>query len=454
MLELHSADSLALSKDPTAVIWYYGDMCLQNSSPAILATLLICAVCGCFEPTQIDCQIVGHSMATAYKSKHTVATCDQCGFEFACDVVESDRLSVLCGNCGRQISSRLVSKPADKVKLNPGQSVRRWDVVAFRRGDRVLVKRVIGLPGEAVDFSAGNLLIDGKVTKTPERLWNKISSSVFDSRPSLSRPNSTQLSQRLVPRGEEAWDVSGTTISHHAMPATGDESREAEFDFLDYQHLRCYKSSEDAKTPAAIDDADPFNQSIRRTPHAVDELDVRVKATFAREGSIQIQRKMPQGTVSARVELRDHGVGILRLTKSDGEDIETVEQEIKVAEKSVEARLVNYDDLIHFFIDGREHVKPLRFESIENPKPFMVDASKPVVSIGVSREDSVAIEHFSVWRDWYLYQDTPMPSVKLPLDLGEGGYFVVGDNLPVSEDSRHFGQVHDIIGVVKPVDGN
>ena len=64
----------------------------------------------------------------------------------------------------------------------------------------------------------------------------------------------------------------------------------------------------------------------------------------------------------------------------------------------------------------------------------------------------MTIKRVSIWRDWYLYQDEPKPSVRLPLDTGKQGYYVVGDNLPVSEDSRHFGLVHDIIGVVKSVD--
>ena len=419
--------------------------------------LLICVAYGCQKSTQIDCQIVGHSMATAYKSEHSVATCDQCGFEFACDVVGesmSGQGAVICGNCGCQITSMPVARPADQVKLNRGQLVQRWDAVAFRRGDRVLVKRAVGLPRETVDFSEGNLLIDGAICRKPQKFWNEISSVVFDSRPSTSRANTTQLFERLVPRAKEAWAISGTNIAHDPIHAVNDTRTKAEFDFLDYRHLRCYKNSEGSETPVSIDDANPFNQSIRRTPHRVDELDVRVEATFAHKGSIQLERTMPKGTISASVELRDDQTVALRLTRRSGEDIKTVENKgIKVSGYSVELRLVTYDDLIHLLVDGREYLEAIGFESIENPERFEVDVSKPVVSIGVSREDAVTIERVSIWRDWHLYQDAPKPSVELPLDMGTDGYYVVGDNLPVSEDSRHFGVVRDIIGVVKSVDG-
>jgi len=417
--------------------------------------LLVCVVHGCQESTQIDCQIVGHSMATAYKSEHSVATCDQCGFEFACDVAGQSTAGqggVICGNCGCQVSPKPIAQPADQVKLNRGQSVQRWDVVAFRRGNRGLVKRVVGLPGETVNFSQGNLLIDGAITVKPQHVWSEISSSVFDSRPSTSETNTLQISKRLVPRAKEAWTSAETSIAHRGSQANHGDRKGDEFDVLDYRHLRCYKTSKDSKTTAAIDDANPFNQSIRRTPHRVHELDLRVEATFAHKGSIQLERNTPKGTISARLDMCDDQTIALRLTCRSGGDIKTVENSgIKVSGKSVEVRLVNYDDLTHLFVDGTEYLEAIRFESIENEERFGIDASQPVVSIGVSREDSVTIERVSIWRDWHLYQDAPKPSVKLPLDTGKDGYYVVGDNLPVSEDSRHFGLVHDIIGVVSPL---
>ena len=439
---------------------YDDEMIPQNVSlfGRFALVTLICAVCGCKEATQIDCQIVGHSMATAYKSEHSVASCDQCGCAFACDVVDADKVrqaSIVCGNCGCTISSKPVAQTADQVTLNPGQPVNRWDVVAFRRGDRMLVKRVIGLPGEVVDFAGGNLMIDGEVAVRPKPLWKEISSSVFDSRPSTSKLKSLQLFERLVPREKEAWGISEGTITHRWRPQGDGVPTEPEFDFLDYRHLRCYKTSEDVSKPAAIDDANPFNQSIRRTPHPVDELDVRLEATFAHKGSIQIDRQTSKGTISAKVELREDQTIGLQLTSRGAGAVKTLEKVgIKFSGKSAEVRLVNYDDLIHLFVDESDYLGAIRLRSSENPERFEVDASKPVVSIGVSRADAVKIERVSIWRDWYLYQDPPKPSVRLPLDTGKEGYYVVGDNLPVSEDSRHFGVVHDILGVVKPADDN
>jgi len=112
--------------------------------------------------------------------------------------------------------------------------------------------------------------------------------------------------------------------------------------------------------------------------------------------------------------------------------------------------LVNYDNQIRLFIQGKERVKPIQLEPIGNSDRFEVDTNKSPVSIGVSRDDTVTLERVSIWRDWHLYQDEPKLTVKLPLYMGKQAYYVVGDNLPVSEDSRHFGRVYDVIGVVQP----
>ncbi len=419
---------------------------------AATTTLL---VCGCQESNQVDCQVVGHSMATAFKSEHSVFTCDHCGFRFACDVVEPHQSGppVICGNCGTQIDKTGVVHDADQAKLTRGQPVKRWDVVAFRRGDRILVKRVIGLPGEIVDFRKGNLLINEQMVRRSPVRWREVAVPVFDSVPGNANANSMKLFERLVPREKSNWSVSAARLVHQSKQETNATPPNSEFDFLDYRHRRCYKNSNDLRTPVAIDDVYSFNQSIRRTPHPINELDVRIKVSFANQGAIRLERKTPKATISATVELQDDQTVALQLIRRSGGDIETVENKgIKVSSNSIEVRLVNFDDSVHLFIDGKEYLSAIRFESIENPDRSDVDVSHPVVSIGVSRGDLVTIERVSIWRDWYLFQDSPKPSVRLPLNMGKQGYYVVGDNLPVSEDSRHFGAVHDIIGVVQPVD--
>ncbi len=420
------------------------------------AAASIFAAGGCHEPSQIDCQIVGHSMAPSFKSAHSIASCEECGFEFACDLVTTGgerSVSVICGNCGCQSIEKIVPRSADRVKLIPGHPVNRWDVVAFRRGDRVLVKRVVGLPGEKVDFCHGNLVIDGRVAEKPTDICHKVSTCVFDSRPVSPAGNSMNFKERLVPREADVWEFTGPALLHNAAATHGDVAGK-EFDFLDYRHRKCYKHSGDPSALVEVDDSNPFNQSIRRSTHAVDELEVRVEAAFAQKGSIQIRRQTTEGSIIATVKFSQDKTVDLSLTRKAWGDAKTLKREgVKVSDGDVVVALVNYDDLIHLFINEMKGVGPIRLEPADNAERLRIDLSKPFVSVGVSRKDSITIRRISIWRDWYLYQQAPKPSVNLPLQLSDQGYYVVGDNLPVSEDSRHFGSVEDIIGVVQPSNG-
>lgn len=53
------------------------------------------------------------------------------------------------------------------------KSPERWDLVAFEGpidGKHIWLKRIVGLPGEEIDFDANGLLINGKSVSSPSKL--------------------------------------------------------------------------------------------------------------------------------------------------------------------------------------------------------------------------------------------------------------------------------------------
>ena len=54
-------------------------------------------------------------------------------------------------------SDLLLTSPVGRTK----DSVRRGDVVVFRRGELRMIKRAVGLPGDLVEMEAGRLIING-----------------------------------------------------------------------------------------------------------------------------------------------------------------------------------------------------------------------------------------------------------------------------------------------------
>ena len=75
-----------------------------------------------------------------------------------------------------RLEPMLVAGGSMRPTLDPGQRIavaplvrppRRGDLVVVTRGDREVVKRVVGLPGERVRLGPGGLEIDGRVVPEP-----------------------------------------------------------------------------------------------------------------------------------------------------------------------------------------------------------------------------------------------------------------------------------------------
>ncbi|MEN0110890.1 MAG: signal peptidase I, partial [Planctomycetota bacterium] len=64
------------------------------------------------------------------------------------------------------------ARRGDRVWVDRLRTPRRWDAAVVRSPDdarRLIVKRVIGLPGERVEFARGDVVIDGRViAKSPD----------------------------------------------------------------------------------------------------------------------------------------------------------------------------------------------------------------------------------------------------------------------------------------------
>ena len=71
--------------------------------------------------------------------------------------------------------------------IRGGREPRRGNIVVFQAGDRFLLKRVVGLPGETVKIEGGVLLIDGtpfaepwwSAATRPDGLWTVPADSWF-----------------------------------------------------------------------------------------------------------------------------------------------------------------------------------------------------------------------------------------------------------------------------------
>ena len=101
--------------------------------------------------------------------------CRDCGFRFAWQAARGGaRSRITCPNCGCEQTPRDAESeiPGDHVLVARSmpalRAPKRWEPVVVRRPGReseLVVKRLVGLPGETVELRHGDLYIDGRLER-------------------------------------------------------------------------------------------------------------------------------------------------------------------------------------------------------------------------------------------------------------------------------------------------
>jgi len=140
-------------------------------------------------------QIPTGSMAPTLYGRHFEVSCPYCGERFVTRGPETADYPVFffCPACGREGAPR-----STRTRLHGGDRIlvakdlylfsrpRRWDVFVFKspkRNERTMthdnfVKRLVGLPGETLEIRNGQVFVDGHIARKPGhvqgRLWQPV----------------------------------------------------------------------------------------------------------------------------------------------------------------------------------------------------------------------------------------------------------------------------------------
>jgi signal peptidase I len=124
--------------------------------------------------------VAGSSMAPTLEGPRRMFRCNDCRYEFAVGLdhlIDPDR--AVCPRCGRTSAhwGRQPDIRGDRLLVDRTafalRSPKRWEVVVFRSpqdANQLVVKRIVGLPGEAIAIRDGEVLIDGTVITPPSGL--------------------------------------------------------------------------------------------------------------------------------------------------------------------------------------------------------------------------------------------------------------------------------------------
>ncbi len=298
----------------------------------------------------------------------------------------------------------------------------RWEVVVARNpqnGAELCIKRIVGLPGERVALRDGDVIVDGAVVV-------KSRDEQLVTRQLIHREEAS--GRRWQTEQAAGWRWDETAWQHQAQP-----SKDAKW--LHYRHPRSQPVTDDV----------PANVGLSRKLNWVDEFMLAAELSVQGAGSLNLI--IDDGTATAEVRLR-LPAGEMTVVESKLHSsvvrLSALSRE-RLARGKVQIEFSNFDQQLLLVIDG--HVELRR----PWPKTKAAGTARPV-SIGVRGLD-LRLGTLTLYRD--IYHSDHAVGVRPPRaarwQLGPNEYFLLGDNAPVSLDSRLWGPLPGRLLVGKPL---
>lgn len=393
-----------------------------------------------------------------------------------------------CPNCGHVM--RLVENAGPEVRYDPrypsfnGDRIlvskfaydfadpARWDVVVFKYPEDAktnYIKRLVGLPGETVSISAGDIWTNrpgaapALARKPPEKLAAMLQ-CVHD-----SRFVAADLRAAGWPLSWADWGPPGG-----AAPAwkSADDGRSYEVTCsgsssatLRYRHF--LPSAEDwaalerreplaaRARPRLIDDFQPYN-AIATRPHWVGDLAVECRLESRGQGGMVVFDLVEAGRAHrCTIDLAD-GTARLALPDAKADDTPRAKTPLRGTGRW-RVLFANVDDELSLFVNGRAMPfdRPTLWSrsiedaeaSLPDDRPVEPGATEPgdLAPVGVTAAGAdLRLADLRVLRDVYYIGALDVGArpgeliererLEFPLETGQ--FFVLGDNSAASKDSR------------------
>jgi signal peptidase I len=399
---------------------------------------------GIWRPVRIS----GSSMAPTLVGEHYRLICQDCGSVNRYDAAALPRDGrVICWNCGA------VNHHVDGGPWLDGRRVwvdrwayscrapQRWEIVAFPAVDdesRFAVKRIVGLPGERIAFRQGDLVVDGRIVRKSLSQLRDMAVLVHDNahqpRPASGLPPRWQ-SQSTTNR----WRALGTRLIFEP----GALDREA-FEWLSYHHWPGYAGTVPRTQPSPILDNDSYNQQLSRRLNPVTDLLLACRITTPGCGG-RLALELAGPTECYRVELRFDRRELALLRNSRELTCRSLPR-FPFA-RGVLVELAWCDGQLLFGIGGHELIRRVIVENAaggSNAAERTGDTAadhrdtQPQIRVGAAGL-TATLDRLLVFRDiYYLPSESATIPARMSWHTGPDELFLVGDNVPVSQDSRQW----------------
>lgn len=389
------------------------------------------------------------SMAPTLLGVHREQTCPNCQLRFALGLDEQGHAGLaVCPNCGNTEfdSARAVDCGGDRLLVHKYafelRDPRRWEVIVFqnpREGGQAYVKRLIGLPGESVLIRHGDVFIDGRIARKTLAQQRATRQLVYDHE--FLPADAARHPRWTVSRGEgrkaqlSDWTPEGSRFVHQA-------SDRAESDDVDWVSYRNWQA--DAARYGAARDFTPYNGANLPGEHRVDDLmltaevaadrDCKAIVVRLRNGADRFDVTLPVVGADGELTVRRNGN---EMTIRSTDAVKRLVPSSARAARFVRLEASLMDRRLMIAIDGELAFEPIDYD---NPTYGPPSPASPI-SLGVLGRGWAEFQKLRVDRDIYytseLAHSPRRPfAVDEPFVLGKDEYFVLGDNSPVSNDSR------------------
>jgi len=383
----------------------------------------------------VPCRVVGGSMAETLLGVHREVVCADCGRRFTYGADGPTLASrAVCPNCGYTANDLQTSPDLDGDRLLIDRAVfslrppRRWEIAALRhprRANEILVKRIVGLPGESIEIRNGDVYANGQIQRKNLAEQHGLAILVHDAdfRPTLD----SAIPPRWRPeRRKSGWNSAAGGFSHAAGP-----ENEA-IDWLVYHHAR-----RGAVSDSPITDICGYNQSQPRREedvHAVADLLLCFRlANVCGRGQFCVRAADGGEPFEIRLQFDEKSPRQFQYQLyRGGEPIPGVAGCWTTAggEQLVEVSLIDQQFLLA--LDCRTIVAwPYERSAEPSPPPTPL-------AIGVQGLEAT-VRSLRVYRDVYYTRPAGFRADQTatgPVRLADDEYFVLGDNSPISDDSR------------------
>ncbi len=391
-----------------------------------LAAVRLSYVDGWLRRVTID----GPSMAPALRGTHYDVRCGDCGFRFALDAQHPPAGGLgVCPNCGyteNRLSAAALG-PADRVLIDRwrllGRTPARGAIVAAGlRGSGLAVKRVAGLPGERPAIADGDLYAAGDLIRKAPAELRALQVLVHDND---FQPRTAGLPPRWRPVTPSSnWQATSSGFRNRST-----STQAAELDWLAYQHWACTGNPLQPRAAATpVYDYDSFNQGENRALRRVADVTLTCRLRLGAAGRLAFAAQDGERRFEVLIE-----PGRRLVVTSGGQRLLERRLATELFWRSADVQFGFCDRQVLLTAGGRTLVR-MPYERA----PAAAAGSRHPLAIGASGM-AVEVTQLKVWRDiYYLEPGGPAQRWQTAVPLAATEVALLGDNQPVSIDSRHW----------------